>query len=147
VAAFSSSDVYAVGGGEAYTYPTGLAPRQLVEHDAGTGWTTSVVPDPGGPSELSAVGGASGADVWAAGWVVNAEGILSTLLERHPGGSWSLVAGPPPGMRADVLSGLSAWSASGVFAVGYRLDPRTGPRTLIERFDGSGWDVVASPNR
>src|SRR6516164_9447243 len=61
-------------------------------------------------------------------------------------GSWSLGAGAQAG--SSELRSIAFLSASKSWAVGDVLNPTSRVnRTLIERFDGSGWSVVNSPNQ
>jgi len=68
-------------------------------------------------------------------------------------GNWQKVISPNVGGASSVnnqLLGVAAVSERDVWAVGWAQDPN-GPqyvkRTLIQHFDGSTWNVVASPNR
>jgi hypothetical protein len=61
-------------------------------------------------------------------------------------GSLSLGAGAPAG--SSVLTDVALLSARESWAVGDTLAPRSRVnRTLIERFDGSRWSVIPSPNQ
>jgi len=55
--------------------------------------------------------------------------------------SWSIVTSPSP--AESVLNGVSCVTASDCFAVG---GAGGGRMTLVERWDGTSWSVVASPN-
>jgi hypothetical protein len=55
------------------------------------------------------------------------------------------VPSPRPGSHR-VLTDVAATSASGAWAVGYISSSQTGPgKTLIERWNGTAWRLVASP--
>ncbi len=56
---------------------------------------------------------------------------------------WSVVPSPSPnpGVYSSQLNGMAAISSNNVWAVGYNFT-----NTLIERWNGKKWSVVASPN-
>jgi hypothetical protein len=68
-------------------------------------------------------------------------------------GSWQQALSPnvsgPTAVNNQLLA-TDAVSQNDVWAVGWAQDPNAPPyvkRTLIERFNGSAWNIVASPNR
>ncbi|HET9075698.1 MAG TPA: hypothetical protein VFN68_02110 [Acidimicrobiales bacterium] len=74
---------------------------------------------------------------------------MQTLIERWDGSAWSIVASPDTSATEDNnLAAVSCVSASSCTAVGYYLTGPNGLRhqTLIERWDGSAWSIVASPD-
>jgi hypothetical protein len=90
-------------------------------------------------------------DVWVVGrhWgFIGSILEFSTLIEHWDGLNWSLVLSPNvPGTHVDKLQGVAARSASEVWAVGsarsFGIETEV---TLIERWDGSAWSIVPSPN-
>ncbi len=108
----------------------------------------SVVPSvspPGPPNgELSAVSCSSASDCFAVG-----TGGTGTFMEHWNGASWSIVASPSPAGLADVeLLGVSCTSSTNCFAVGdasVETSTTSTSKTLIERWDGTRWSIVASP--
>jgi hypothetical protein len=63
------------------------------------------------------------------------------------GKTWSLIETPDPGAFGSALEGITALSASDIWAVGQTQSSAKGPvRTLTERFNGTSWSVVASPD-
>ena len=63
------------------------------------------------------------------------------------GTSWSIVPSPTPGGLAD-LAAVVAVGLNDVWAAGGSVDRQVNAgRTLVERWDGMGWTVVASPNK
>src|SRR6516162_8769276 len=64
-------------------------------------------------------------------------------------GSLSIVAGPPiGGVSGSGLMDVGFVSAGESWAVGQVYVPALyAHQTLIERFDGSGWSVIPSPNQ
>jgi hypothetical protein len=137
VVALAPDDAWAVGG----TSGQGGPERTLILHWGGSAW--SVVPSPNKgpwPNGLGDVDAVSASDVWAVGsWFTKA--FLDRSLTIHwDGTTWHRVPSPSPGTREVRLSGVSAVSATEVWAVGAR-----GLRTLAERWDGSAWSVVPTP--
>jgi len=62
-------------------------------------------------------------------------------------GGWTVVPSPSPGSVVNVLNGVAAVSAANAWAVGEHANHRPGPyKTLIERWDGTAWKQVPSPN-
>jgi len=63
------------------------------------------------------------------------------------GKKWSLTKTPDPGAFGSALEGITALSASDIWAVGQTQGSATGPvRTLTEHFNGTSWSVAASPD-
>jgi hypothetical protein len=61
-------------------------------------------------------------------------------------GSWSIVSSPNASTtQTNILSGVTCVSASDCWAVGYYVNGSAG-QTVIERWDGSSWAIVSSPN-
>lgn len=60
-------------------------------------------------------------------------------------GSWSLVPNPNTGMF-DTFNGVAAVDATPVWAVGYYYTSGGNGQTLIERWNGTAWNIVPSPN-
>ncbi len=97
---------------------------------------------------MNGVAVVSSTEAWAAGSYTNTGGIGQTLIERWDGAQWNVV--PSPNVGATGSNSLEAISASSgnVWAVGYYSDTVTthSYQTLIERWNGTQWDVVPSPN-
>ena len=75
----------------------------------------------------------SPASVWAAG-----DSPSGPLLAHWNGTAWAITPSPAAG----TLTGITAHSASDVWAVGYT----TGPKTLTLHWNGTTWTTVSSPN-
>ena len=61
--------------------------------------------------------------------------------------AWTVLTTPNRGTIANELYGSAALSASAAWAVGSWYDTnRAAPRTLIERWNGTAWSTVTSPN-
>src|SRR5581483_11216779 len=91
----------------------------------------------------------SESDCWAVGYYTNDDGFDQTLIEHWDGTSWSIVSSPNTGAtHYNYLYGVECSSDSDCWAVGSFWDP-DGPfiiQTLIERWDGTSWAIVSSPN-
>src|SRR5262249_19259213 len=69
-----------------------------------------------------------------------------TRTQRPNRFSWQKVSSPSPGLNYNFLSGAAATSASNAWAVG-SYDSGTGRNAgLIERWNGTSWKQVPSPN-
>src|SRR5436190_22390541 len=62
------------------------------------------------------------------------------------GPSWGVVPSPSNGTAGNVLGAVAAVSANEVWAVGAYSNTASVSQTLIERWDGTSWTVVPSPN-
>src|SRR5579872_3437872 len=59
-------------------------------------------------------------------------------------GQWNVVSSPNV-KATNVLTAVTAISATDIWAVGYSEGTNFSPQLLIEHFDGSSWQIVASP--
>jgi hypothetical protein len=147
VAASSSSDVWAVGNFLPDTTDSNQdATLSLAEHFNGTAW--SVTPTPNvGPNfnTLFGVAAAQG-KAWAVGARLDANYQDRALIESWDGSNWSVADNPQPGTVRDLFYAASADSASDVWAVGEQEGSDGKFETLVERWNGSKWTVVPSPN-
>jgi hypothetical protein len=136
VAAIASHDVWAVGGvGDVFNNGT-----TLIEHFDGATW--SVTPSPALAGGLFGVSGAACNDVWAVGLTIPHGSLFAqALIEHWDGSQWSAFA-TPSAPQGSQLYGVTAISATDVWAVG-----AFGPRNteLVEHFDGTKWSIVTSP--
>lgn len=71
-----------------------------------------------------------------------------TIVPTQQPPHWTVVANPNPGSHINVLYSVDAIAADNVWAAGYyRNSPSTASKfTLIERWDGSSWQQITSPN-
>jgi hypothetical protein len=138
VAAVSTTDVWAVGKVNTATPP-------LIEHWNGTSWRIVKAPKQAG--FLNGVTAVSATDVWAVGEFLNASHVNQTLIEHWNGHKWSVVASPNVGTQNNELSGVTAISATNIWAVGFFAPSANVPlQTLTLHWDGTRWSVVSSPN-
>jgi len=145
VAAFSTSDVWAVG----YVV-NGADNENLILHFDGTQWSIlSTVPVTSDGNVLQSVTAVSSMDAWAVGKKNVNQGESSSTLALHWNGkTWSAVASPNNGILTNALEGVTALSSNDVWAVGLAAQPPMGfNQTLIEHWDGKTWSIVASPNK
>ncbi len=129
VAAFSTSDVWAVGDSGSGT---------LIEQWNGSSWSAVSSPSPSTLANLLfGVAIVSATDIWAVGESQNAtSGISQTLIEQWNGSSWSVVASPNPGSGSspgDSLRGTAVDPSSGqAWAVGQFTAASGATQTLTE---------------
>lgn len=153
VTALSATDVWGVG--QQFDYGVHLY-KTLTMHWDGAQW--SVVPS-ANPSSvgsiLNAVAAISANDVWAVGQQQgNPDQIPQPLVERWDGTSWHLVGNLPLPPSAAPTNGGSLVAVTHIpgthqlWAVGeWHAWTNLGRgQPLIERWDGSSWQVVPSPS-
>jgi hypothetical protein len=120
----------------------------------GSRWTLFPVRKLGtGGNELNGADGVASDDVWAVGAYAATEAdAYKTLVEHWNGSQWQVVASPNAGAGTkNTLTSVDALSRTSAWAVGsYRTLPSPGNdsvrKTLIERWDGTSWKIVSSPN-
>ena len=119
VSASSATNAWAVG-----TSDNGVGTEQtLTEHWNGTAWTRVPSPNPGGTTRfitLNGVAAVSATDAWAVGGYANSADVGQTLIEHWNGTAWKQVRSPNPSSISNILSGVSASSATNIWAVGAR---------------------------
>src|SRR6266566_2892337 len=142
VTAISSTDVWAVG----TTATCGSVNKTLIEHWNGTRWSVVTSPNPGSGGSLSGVVAVSSINVWAVGTYYNKSNTERTLIEHWNGTSWSVVKSPNVWLSTNYLSGVTAVSATDVWAGGTYDNSSGQELTLIENWNGTSWSVVPSPN-
>jgi len=136
VACATTADCYAVG----HSFD-GSVNKTLAEHWNGTSWSIVTSPNRNGSGDLHGVSCPSATSCFAVG-----ESSSKTLVEHWNGTSWSLMTTPnPTGTAFDLLNGASCTSPTSCFAVGEWVSGSTG-HTLVERWNGTSWSVVSSPN-
>jgi plastocyanin len=142
VAALSPTDAWAVGD---FVDEAGVS-HTLAEHWDGSQW--SVVPTPDGESGMGALAGVaalSSSDVWAVGSSPDGDGRSHTLVLHWDGSGWTVVPSPSPAAYANDLSGVSAASATDIWAVGSQSIYGAGDaQSLALHWDGKTWAVVAT---
>jgi hypothetical protein len=149
----SATDCWAVGhhdSGDVAVFVT------LIVHYDGTSW--SVVNSPNvteaQDNELRSVACTSSVDCWAVGYYSIGNPALpigtlitQTLIEHWDGASWTVVNSPNSSqVENNNLASVTCASAANCWAVGYSSSRVNGTLTLIERYDGTSWSIVSSPN-
>ena len=145
MSATSSTDVWAVG----RYIGTNSADQTLAEHWNGARFRQVPSPDPQPNDALLGVHALSATDVWAVGktWPATVE-VFSPLIEHFDGRTWSVVPTPPLRSGSGLLAGVAAASPGDVWAVGSQFSGSADSTaaTLAERWDGTAWQVVATPD-
>jgi hypothetical protein len=90
------------------------------------------------------VAAVSAGNVWAVGYYVNKHD--QPLIEQWNGTSWNVVSSPRLGGWGGELSGITAVSASDIWAVGSHGINQYIQNSLTEHWDGTKWSVVRSPS-
>ncbi len=144
VTLLSSTNAWAVG-----SYFNGMADRTLIVHWNGSVWKVVASPNVGGVSRenfLTSVVAISAQNIWAVGSHNNGTADR-TLIMHWNGSSWKIAASSNRGGPAseNILTGVAAASASEIWAVG-KYDDGAAFQTLIERWNGTSWANVASPD-
>jgi hypothetical protein len=96
---------------------------------------------------LNGVDASASNNVWAVGYSQAAFGARSnTLIEHWDGTQWQVVTSPNAGTSGDnALTSVEALSSTNAWAVGSsRTD--TSRKSLIQRWNGTAWTIVSSPN-
>jgi hypothetical protein len=136
VDAVSDADVWAAGPYSA------ASSGPVVEHWDGSTWSLAAVPSVIG--NLTGVTATAANDAWAAGYILSDPD--RTLVEHWDGRAWTVSTSPNVGHWDNQLLAVDGTSSADAWAVGWRTDDQGGARTLVERWDGSGWTAVPSPN-
>ncbi len=142
VSCASATSCFAVG----FAY-NGSGDLALVERWNGTSWAIVSSPNPTGAtnSYLLGVSCTSTTNCFAVGYFYNGSSYF-TLVERWNGTSWAIVSSPnSTGATNSLLLGVSCTSTTNCFAVG-NFSTSSGSPTLVERWNGTSWTIVPSPN-
>src|SRR5262245_7422433 len=130
-------------------YTTASSPgRLLIERWNGTNWAIMASPVPTGStgSYLNVVSCVTASSCTAVGYYTTASSPGRTLVLRWNGTSWSIVPSPnASGSIGSYLEAVSCTAATSCAAVGYSYNA-TATRTLAERWNGTKWAVVGTPN-
>jgi hypothetical protein len=144
VACTGPSSCNAVGyyGNISSTYST------LAEHWNGSKWTlvAALSAAGAGVSDLNSLACTSSANCNAVGYASASTGI-STVAEHWNGTKWALVPTPKiAGVTKAELNGVSCANASSCIAVGYYNNTAATTLVLAERWNGTKWAVMSTPN-
>lgn len=140
IAAVSEDDVWVVGGkaGEA-------GPVTGAEHWDGRSWSLFRTPNVGAEDNMfNGVDAVASKDVWAVGY--SGDKRFKTLVEHWDGDRWRVVKSPNVGAaQYNTLTSVDALGTNNAWAVGSYLTAAS-RKTLIQRWDGTSWRIVSSPN-
>src|SRR6516225_5927423 len=140
----SALDCWAVGYSD-----VGSGYSTLIERWNGSVWKIVSSPNNSGNNILYGVTCNSTMDCWAVGTYFDDDLFQRTLVEHWNGEVWNIVSSPNRGLSSppiDVLVGVACISASECWAAGSNDDTNGVGQTLIERWDGTSWTIVNSPN-
>jgi len=150
VTAVSADDAWAVGcAGNCFQGFGGI--KTLILHWNGVAWKQVPSPSPGNGSALSSVTAASANSAWAVGCTAFCflhSVAPQTVILHWNGTAWTQVPSPAQA-RIGALNGVTATSASNVWAVGcagHCFGPMATTRTMIVHWNGTAWKYVASPS-
>lgn len=122
--------------------------RPTAARVCGVAWTAGPFPAISGSGGLEDVAAVSATDAWAVGHRYDpGDQKGHSLIEHHDGTSWSITpSADGPFAPQSELSGVAARTSADAWAVGSFTKPNNLVRTLIERWNGSSWARVKSPN-
>ena len=140
----SASQCWAVGYYSQAAYSGG---QTLIEQWDGTAWATFPSPnDAASFNGLNAVTCPSASQCWAVGVAAGDYG--ETLTEQWNGTSWNIIASPNLNFSSvSILGSVACSSTSQCWTVGYVYDGDSNSInfTLIDRWNGTSWSMVPSP--
>jgi hypothetical protein len=139
----NTTSCFAVG-----SYVSGSVTKSLVERSNGTTWSIVATPNPTGSTSttLTGVSCPTTTSCFAVGTYAAASSNSLPVVERWNGTSWSIVTiSSPSGSTSTTLTGVSCPTTTSCFAVGYYLTS-TGYKSLDERWNGTAWSIVTTPN-
>jgi hypothetical protein len=131
-----------------YTQNGGLPDQSLIEQWNGTAWTVVSSANVASVSnDLNAVSCSSPTFCIAAGETVNSSFLEQTLTDKWNGTTWTVVPSADTGTAlSNFLWGVSCTGGSSCMADGYYDDASGNQLTLIERWKGTSFAVMPSPN-
>ena len=151
VAAIAPNDAWAVGG---RAYYSGVGAGALTMHLNGTTWSVVPSAQPADAKSVTLYGVAALAsnEVWAVGGrQADPDQLPQPVVERWDGAAWHLVSSAPLPQGAPSGAILTAVAripgTNQLWAVGQLNQYLTyaPPHPLIERWDGTAWQIVPSP--
>lgn len=142
VTSSAPDNAWAVG----QTYRSNAPAQALLEHWNGSTWTVAASPDL--PTNGMIFGAATAPDgtVFGAGNLESDTGPFATLTEQRTASGWHFVPSPNQGQVESKLYGVAAPASNDAWSVGEFTDNNGNAQTLIEHWDGSQWQIVASPS-
>jgi hypothetical protein len=135
-----------------YAPSSGPVAQTLIESWDGNTWSIQPSPNASGPagnlvSYLQGVSCTSASSCMAVGNSDDTSGV-QTLAESWNGSTWTIVPTPnPSGSTISFLLGVSCFSSTNCFAVGYQSATGATTETLAEHWDGTSWSVQTTPDQ
>jgi alpha-tubulin suppressor-like RCC1 family protein len=142
VTVISATDVWAVG--------STLGVATVSAHWNGKQWASVKTPflqNGSAPVDfLTGVAAAGPADVWASGYEsnVNDENFRKPYMLHWNGKTWTLTGIPNEGSEGTLLAGVTALSATDVWAAGQTQEDDGALLSLTEHYNGASWSVAPS---
>jgi len=117
--------------------------KSLIERWNGSAWSLQTAPGP-----LNGLNAMQSVSCPTANFCATAgEAAGKPVAGKWSGGPWSSNSVPSPsGAKGAELAGISCVSSTFCIAVGDYYETAGGEKTLIERWNGSSWSILASPN-
>jgi len=141
VSELANGSTWAVG----YDVNAEYRQEPLVEHFDGLDWQVLATPPLAGQGSIFyGVSALADHDVWAVGGRQDSAGIWHPLAEHWNGRRWTVTAPADPNGGENLLYAVSAAPGDGVYATG-QTGTSFPSSALLERWDGSSWQVVATP--
>jgi len=151
IAAISSDDVWVAG----YSGNTGETSKTFLAHWNGTAWAQAPSPNVGtGANALNGLVALGTSNVWAVGYSTAKPDQNPTfnLIEHWNGTEWSVVTspnvGPATGFQSNRLFGITAFSATDLWAFGSSFAPNGSGQQLSLAMQGNGttWTIMPTPS-
>lgn len=144
VAAVSANDVWAVGYTTGFTRP--FAERPLIENWNGSQWQVVHSPDQKIGGTLNGLTVISASDIWAVGRDNSGEN-GNGIIMHWDGTKWSLIHTPNLFQAGSAFYSVAAVASNDVWATGTVYQTTNGAfyGTLVEHWNGTKWQVAASP--
>lgn len=118
--------VFFIMGGTTAAWATGSTTWKIIPNPT---------PDSSTSSSFRSIAAVSSKDVWAVGYYVDSQTQkYRTLIEHWNGTRWSVVKSPNPGAAYNILNGVTAISATDIWAVGYYTRDDGADQTLTELY-------------
>ena len=109
-------------------------------------WQAVAAPGGSGDAQLVSIGGTARNDLWSVGWAraTAGQGPGRTLAEHWDGSTWNVVATPNASTTGNILTAVSAASATDVWAVGGYVPYVGAPsQTLVENLPAPNGKVAS----
>ena len=145
IADISPAEAWAVGN----TSRNGPTAPLVEEWQAGRWHVMNNIPVPiaGQAAQFTGVVAPSPTSVWAVGYAQNQEGSTQPLVEHWDGSGWGIVTTEATSTQSsNTLNAIGADTPGDVWAVGTFQNPNGTQQTLVERWQGSGWNIIQSPD-